>query len=137
MGNMKPIASPTMRAFTFAAIALVAVPIMAQSQQPTAADERPTFEVATIKQAAQDAPRNRVMPTAPNRLFIPSMSLSWLIYTAYGDGGFNTAMRVTGGPDWVNRTVYAIEAVAPRNATPVELRHMLQTLLEERFALKV
>jgi hypothetical protein len=40
------------------------------------------------------------------------MTLTALIYTAYGDGGFNTAMRVTGGPDWVNRTSYVIEAVA-------------------------
>jgi len=43
------------------------------------------------------------MPTAPNRLSIPSMTLSWLICTAYGDGGFNTSMRVSGGPDWVTK----------------------------------
>jgi len=95
------------------------------------------FEAATIKPAAPDAIRNRVMPSAPNRLFIPSMSLVWLVYTAYGDGGFNTAMRVSGGPDWTNRTPFAVEGVAPGPATGRELRLMLQRLLEERFALKI
>ena len=46
------------------------------------------------------------------------MTLTWLVYTAYGDRGFNTSMRVTGGPDWVNKTAFAIEAVAPGEATP-------------------
>ncbi len=126
-----------MRAFTFAVMALLAVPVLARPQQANSADVRPTFEAATIKPAAPDAPRNRVMPTAPNRVYIPSMSLVWLIYTAYGDGGFNTAMRVTGGPDWANSTPFAVEAVASANAPPRERRLMLQRLLEERFALKL
>ncbi len=65
------------------------------------------------------------------------MTLMALIYTAYGDGGFNTSMRVTGGPDWINRTAFAVEGVASAEATPRQLRLMLQTLLEERFALKI
>jgi len=126
-----------MRALTVIVMALVAAPALATPQHPTSSDGRPSFEVATVKPAAPDAPRNRVMPTAPNRVYIPSMSLSWLIYTAYGDGGFNTAMRVTGGPDWVNQTAFAVEGVASANVTPRERRLMLQRLLEERFALKL
>ena len=126
-----------MRALTFALIAVLAVPVLAQPQQAIRADVRPAFEAAIIKLAAPDAPRNRVMPTAPNRVYIPSMSLVWLIYTAYGDGGFNTAMRVTGGSDWANSTAFAVEAVASANVTPRQRRLMLQTLLEERFALKL
>ena len=126
-----------MRALTVIVMALVAAPALATPQHPTSSDGRPSFEVATVKPAAPDAPRNRVMPTAPNRVYIPSMSLSWLIYTAYGDGGFNTAMRVTGGPDWVNRTAFAVEGVASANVTPRQRRLMLQRLLEERFALKL
>jgi uncharacterized protein (TIGR03435 family) len=37
-------------------------------------------------------------------------------------------MRVTGGPDWVNKTAFAIEAVAPGEGTSQEQREMLQTL---------
>ena len=113
---------------------LLACPAAAFAQS---ADERPVFEAATIKPAAPDAIRNRVMPSAPNRLYIPSMSLVWLVYTAYGDGGFNTAMRVSGGPAWTNTTPFAVEGVAPGPATGRQLRLMLQRLLEERFALKV
>lgn len=122
---------------TAAVIAVLAVPAAVNAQREAPAEERPAFEVATIKPAAPDAVRNRVMPTSPNRLYIPSMTLSWLIYTAYGDGGFNTSMRVTGGPDWINTTAFAVEGVASGRATPRQLRLMLQRLLEERFALKV
>ena len=125
------------RVFTVAAIAFVTVSAAADFQRETSAEARLTFEAATIKLAPPDAIRNRVMPTSPNRLYIPGMSLTWLIYSAYGNGGFNTSMRVTGGPDWVNRTVFAVEAVASEPATPAQMRLMLRALLEERFALKI
>src|SRR5688572_13697840 len=106
-------------------------------QRETSAEGRLAFEAATIKLAAPDAVRNQVMPTSPNRLSIPSMTLTWLIYTAYGSGGYNTSMSVRGGPGWVNSTAFAIEGVASKDATPRQLRLMLQALLEERFALKL
>ena len=93
------------------AIALVAASGAAAPPQHTPAAGRPAFEAATIKLAAPDAVRNQAMPASPNRLYIPSMTLTALIYTAYGDGGFNTSMRVTGGPDWINTTAFAVEGV--------------------------
>ena len=105
--------------------------------QTRAIEQKPAFEAATVKLAAPDAAPSSVRPTSPNRLSIPSMTLSGLIYTAYGDGGFNTSMRVTGGPDWINKTAFAVEGVTSGAATPGQLRLMLQTLLEERFALKI
>lgn len=123
--------------FTVAAIALVTASAAADLQRETSAEGRLAFEAATIKLAAPDAVRNRVVPTSPNRLYIPGMTLMALIYTAYGDGGFNTSMRVTGGPQWVDTTVFAVEGVASKEATPRQLRLMLQALLAERFALKI
>jgi uncharacterized protein (TIGR03435 family) len=120
-----------------AAFAIFAVSAAADPQGNAPAERRPAFEAATIKLAAPDAVRNRVMPSGPTRMNIPSMTLVWLVYTAYGDGGLNTAMRVTGEPDWVNRTAFAVEGVASAPATPRQMRLMLQTLLEDRFALKV
>jgi uncharacterized protein (TIGR03435 family) len=120
-----------------AAIALLVVSTAAAPQREPLPEGKLAFEAATIKLAAPDAVRNQVMATATNRFSIPSMTLTALIYTAYGDGGFNTSMRVTGGPDWVNRTAFAVEAVATDNTTPEQRRRMLQTLLAERFALKV
>jgi uncharacterized protein (TIGR03435 family) len=124
-------------AFVLSATFSVLAAAAATPQQETSGGAKLTFEAATIKPAAPNAVCCRVMPTAPNRLSIASMTLSWLIYTAYGDGGFNTSMRVTGGPDWVNKTGFAVEGIAAGKATPRELRLMLQTLLEERFRLKI
>jgi bla regulator protein BlaR1 len=120
-------------------IAIVTGAAGASAQGKAPADDRPRFEVATVKLAAPDAVRIVVTPppAGPNRLYIPSMTLSTLIYSAYGDGGFNTSMRVTGGPDWINKTAFAVEGLAPGRATARELRLMLQTLLEERFGLKL
>lgn len=97
---------------------------------------QPRFEVATVKLAAPNAPRNRVMPSAPDRLSIPGMTLRWLIYTAYQEG-MGTSWSVRGGPEWLDQTLYAIEAKAPQPSTQRELRLMLRTLLAERFGLKV
>jgi uncharacterized protein (TIGR03435 family) len=114
---------------------LAAAALTAQREAP--AETRSAFQAAAIKLAAPDAVRNQVMPSGPNRLRIPNMTLTALIYTAYGDGGLNTSMRVTGGPDWISKTAFSVEAVASGPATPRQLRLMLQTLLEERFALKI
>ena len=124
---------------TAVAIAILASATGADAQRDAPVDQRPAFEVATVKLAAPDAARIVTLqpPASPNRLYIPAMTLSVLIYSAYGDGGFNTAMRVTGGPDWANRTLFAVEGVASGRATLREFRLMLQTLLEERFALKI
>lgn len=120
-------------------IAILAGAAGARAQREASADDRPQFEAATVKLAAPDAERIVITPppATPNRLYISSMTLATLIYSAYGDGGFNTSMRVTGGPDWINRTTFAVEGVASGRATLRQFRLMLQRLLEERFALKM
>jgi uncharacterized protein (TIGR03435 family) len=104
----------------------------AQSGSPDG--ERLAFEAATIKRARPDAIRNQVVPSGPGRMNIPSMTLVWLVYTAYADG-MGTAFRVEGGPDWANRDSFEVMGVAPGPATPRQRRLMLRTLLEDRFAL--
>ena len=93
------------------------------------------FEVATIKLAPPDAAANRVAQTSPGRISF-QMTLRNLIYYAYGNG-LSTAFRVSGGPDWINRTRYDVQGLAQGKPTPRQFRAMLRTLLEERFALKV
>ena len=111
--------------------------LAAANPQESASAQRPAFEAATIKPVEGGGNPLPVAPSAPNRLRIPRMTLTQLIYAAYGNGGFNTAMRVTGGPDWVNKTAFFVEGVAAGPATAQQMRLMLQTLLEERFALKI
>jgi uncharacterized protein (TIGR03435 family) len=95
-----------------------------------------TFEVATIKPAAPNDSVSGVMPgTSPGRIEFRNMTLRLLIYQAYGSG-LSTAMSVSGGPDWMNRTRYTVEGLAQGNPTDRDYRAMLRSLLEDRFALK-
>ena len=116
------------------AVALQAL-LVAAPQRETPA--RPAFEAATIKLSAGPSAANIVTQPSPNRLSIPGMTFTALVYAAYGEGGFNTSMRVTGAPDWAGKTVYAVEGVAAGPATLRQMRLMLQSLLEERFALRL
>jgi uncharacterized protein (TIGR03435 family) len=101
------------------------------------AEEKVAFEVATIKPAAPDAaPKYQMLRPSPDRISIPSMTLTWLIYTAYGEG-MNTALPLRGGPEWRNQTAYAIEAKASQPSTLHQVQAMLRTLLEDRFGLKI
>ena len=94
------------------------------------------FEVATIKAAASNGDASGVVPSAsPGRIEYRNMTLRLLIYQAYGTG-LSTAMNVSGGPGWINRNRYTIEAIAAGNPTDREFRAMLRSLLEERFALQ-
>lgn len=121
-----------MRPHIAASAAFIAVAIALAA----AAAEKPAFEAATVKPAADNAIQNRMLTPSPNRISIPSMTLTWLIYTAYGEG-LNTAAKVKGGPGWMNQTAWAIEGVAHEPATQRQFQAMLRTLLEDRFGLKV
>jgi len=105
------------------------------------------FEVATIKpfdtkNGVMDA-GIRVYPGG--RLVIHALSLKALIMAAY-DAGY---WQLSGGEDWVGKDVYDVEAKPAAQSGAYSLRHtrsriddervrqMLQTLLTERFHLKV
>jgi uncharacterized protein (TIGR03435 family) len=59
--------------------------------------------------------------------------LERLVEWAYGLRRY----QVTGGPDWINSARYDIEATAEGNVGSEQIRLMLQSLLEDRFKLKV
>lgn len=102
----------------------------------TLSAQSPSFEVATIKPAAANDTTSGAMPQqSPDRAEFRNMTLKDLIYRAYGTG-LSTAMKVSGGPEWINRNRYTIEALATGRPTDREYRLMLRGLLEERFALK-
>ena len=94
------------------------------------------FEAATVKPAAPNDPPSGTLPNmSPGRLEFRNVTLKTMIYWAYGTG-MSTAMNVSGGPDWINRNRYTVEAVAQGNPSDRDFRDMLRSLLEERFALK-
>jgi len=111
---------------------------------------KPQFEVASVRQAAKDpidnpflakmmreATQNRVREagiplTGPDRVHLSNWPLLDLIAAAYG-------VRTTqiAGPDWLSEKSFDVEARVPVGTPTAELNAMLQSLLEERFALKV
>jgi uncharacterized protein (TIGR03435 family) len=129
-----------MRYVVCTAIALTCTNLLAQT--PPA---RPQFEVASVKPVAngQINPRLQEMMRSiwrpgmipmddPGRVRLVNWALLDLIAVAY-------RVRATqvSGPAWLSDQSFDIEAKAPAGAPQEELNAMLQSLLEERFGLKV
>jgi uncharacterized protein (TIGR03435 family) len=104
---------------------------------------RPSFEVATIKQTTAVQGRSRLADQPGGRLVATRITLTALIAAAY-QGNPPTGQMV-GGPAWIDSDLWDIEAKAPegyvpRSTTfgfPPQMVLMLQSLLEDRFQLKL
>jgi uncharacterized protein (TIGR03435 family) len=89
--------------------------------------------VISVKRNESGTQERYVNPT-PGRLSITNMTPKNLLMLAYGVRD----SQVVGGPNWIDSDAYNIEAKSSGNATPKELTGtMLQSLLDERFHLKV
>jgi len=115
-----------------------AIPLRAQSQP------RLAFEVASVKHNPSTDPRGMRMQILPGGRFVATSPLFFVISSAY-DLPFQSG-RLTGGPDWVRGDLYDIEATPEKGAIPAgatvkerndRVKLMLQTLLAERFKLKI
>ena len=132
-----------MRYVVCTAIALICTNL--RGQTPPA---RPQFEVASVKPAPNDETAGRISRMLdmlrdvrrpgmipmddPGRVRLENWALLDLIAAAY-------SVRATqvSGPAWLSGQRFDIEAKAPAGAPKEELNAMLQSLLEERFGLKV
>jgi uncharacterized protein (TIGR03435 family) len=122
-----------MKTLILLAVLLADMAIGAQQPVPTSANASPArFEVASIK-------RNRsgsgfvTFGVQPERLSLTNISVRQLIVRAYQVQAF----QVVGGPAWVFSDGFDVIAKAESGAQPAQMNAMLQTLLAERFKLKV
>jgi uncharacterized protein (TIGR03435 family) len=131
----------TMRYVACAGAALICTTLRAQT--PPA---KPQFEVASVKPATDPSGRFSMMRELlqfgkppgsipmddPGRVRLENWALLDLIAAAY-------RVRATqvSGPAWLSDQCFEIEAKMPAGAPKEELNAMLQSLLEERFGLKV
>jgi uncharacterized protein (TIGR03435 family) len=105
----------------------------------------PEFEVATVKQLDRSlAPgtrdlsfvgtSGRLAKIAGNRVTLTG-TLHTIIATAYGVKDY----QVTGAPSWADSLMYTINGETPGPTVPTqeEVRPMLQSLLADRFQLKL
>jgi uncharacterized protein (TIGR03435 family) len=92
----------------------------------------PSFDVASIRPSSEQAGSYlRFLPGG--RLSVMSW-IKQLIQIAYGVQDY----QVTGGPQWLSTDRYYIEARTEKaDATKPEMTAMLQTLLADRFKLRV
>lgn len=105
--------------------------IYAQSDQPAAT--RPEFEVASIKPAAADQRGMFIRPGANGGITINNMPLKELIVIAWRIQPF----QISGGPSWIESARYDIIAKPEGQRKRSDIPLMLQTLLEDRFQLKI
>ena len=127
LGQSRP-ASPTLSGPGIVAAAmLVGITAFALFGQPAA---RPKFEVASIKPSQEQ--RFMMVRPLPGRL-TASAPVRLLMQNAYTVQSF----QIVGGPAWIDSERYAIEAKADGNASRAEIFLMLQSLLEDRFQLKI
>ena len=118
--------------------------IDAQAAQAAAAEKLPSFEVAAIKPSKPDD-RSHSWNSSIARVSIENYTLRRLIRVAYG---LKSDSQVLGGPKWVDREAFDIEAKID-DAEVAKIRSMssrerfketclmLQSLLADRFRLKV
>ena len=91
---------------------------------------RPAFAVASVKPSTEQRfQRVRPVPGGLNA----DASLKMLIQNAYALQPY----QIVGGPSWIESDHYQIDAKADGGATRDQILLMLQSLLEERFQLKV
>jgi uncharacterized protein (TIGR03435 family) len=122
----------------FVAVAVAVTPLMSQTQPET----KKSFAVASVKSITQ---RGRTsMTTDGGRFNAPIANLWTLLRWAYRppEGGpiFYNEYQVVGAPSWIQSARFSVEAKAEDESRQVpaeEMQLMLQSLLEDRFQLKV
>jgi uncharacterized protein (TIGR03435 family) len=122
-----------MRRQIASALLIVAVWSTASAQAPSS---KPTFEVASVKQNTANGPSDLVRPRRSGGLVVMhNTQLYSVIYYAYHLNGKYQMVGFTSLPDGWNW--YDIEARTGASATDDQIRLMFQSLLEDRFNLKV
>jgi uncharacterized protein (TIGR03435 family) len=103
----------------------------------------PGFETASVKpNDPGDLPRGNSFNLQSGRFRGRNQTLKWFISMAYAPRTDFPPLplpdeRIIGGPDWIDKDRFTVEAVAGRSVTPAEMAGMLRRLLAERFGLKV
>jgi uncharacterized protein (TIGR03435 family) len=128
------------------AIFVVAVPFAAGVASPRVRAQSPaagtpmSFEAASVR---RNVSGNRGGPFGPQpggRFVATSVTLHELIRVAYEPSAWGRALdraQVSGGPPWLTEDRFDINAKAASDVPVSHLRLMLQTMLAERFSLRL
>ena len=95
---------------------------------------RPEFEVATIRRSAQ-TPQDGV--TAGVRIDGAQVRCAFLTLKDYIGIAYRIKLYQVSGPDWLGSERFDISGTVPAGVPTTQFPEMLQSLLEERFKLKI
>jgi uncharacterized protein (TIGR03435 family) len=114
----------------FALVAFdLALPLFAQ-----VTPNRPSFEVASVRINTTGMVSDRVPRRSGDRIMMHNMPLSMFVIYAYD---VQNPVYQIADTDPLGDTAFDIDAIAPGAVGDADLRLMFQTLLEDRFQLKV
>ncbi len=100
-----------------------------------ATPNRPSFEVASVKINTTGMRSDRVPRRSGDRVTMHYVNLTGLLTYAYGIE--NPMYQFVDDTDPLGETWFDVDAIAPVATGDADLRLMFQTLLEDRFKLKV
>lgn len=99
--------------------------------------QSPAFEVASIRPNNSGTFIRAIGPAPGGRFEVLNNTLRSLVAYAFGVDMTRQRLQIVGGPPWLDRDAFDIDAIAPGGAiTPAQARDMLRALLEDRFKLK-
>jgi uncharacterized protein (TIGR03435 family) len=117
---------------TYIAIALtVLLSVAAYAQTPP---EKVEFEVATVRPSPQTKP-DRV--SVGLRVDGAQAHIAYFPLQAYIAMAYRVKQYQVSGPDWISSTMYDVSGKLPAGATSRQIPEMMQSLLAERFQLKL
>jgi uncharacterized protein (TIGR03435 family) len=114
-------------------IALFGITIAVPRLFPQSTETKPSFDVVSIKPSGS---LNRIViqPAGPGRFLAEGIRAKMLIAQAYRVD----QSRILGGPSWIDTDPWDVEGKAENRATTQpQTQLMLQSMLEDRFQLKM
>jgi uncharacterized protein (TIGR03435 family) len=111
------------------AVLAAAASVFAQSKSG-----RPEFEVASVKLSGAQPENSAAVGIHMDGA---QVRINYLTMKDYLRIAYNLRGLQINGPDWISTEHYDISAKLPQGTQGDQIREMLQTLLEERFQLKV
>ncbi|HVG70762.1 MAG TPA: TIGR03435 family protein [Vicinamibacterales bacterium] len=120
-----------MRIALLMTVVMLPVLVGAQAPPPAPQGERPRFEAASVKPNQSKEPGIMRRPS-PGRVFYSNAPIHTIVEEAYS----MRPDRILNYPDWVEKERFDVSATYSPDRQR-QVRQMLQTLLEERFSLRV
>src|SRR5215468_3784109 len=103
----------------------------ALSAQNTA---RPAFEVASIRPSAGAPPQGVAVGV---RIDGAQLRTAYLTVKDYIGMAYRVKLYQISGPDWIGTDRFDVAATLPEGTLPAQIPSMMETLLEDRFQLKL